>query len=334
MPIEHVPNDAENNDFPFAYLPSINTDTRQEHIIGEGWESVVKQLGPNVVLKEVNHFDSQGNQRSQEKITSLRSVDRVEEMTLSQARLEEIFGTEHFARASFIYSKDQNGKEGYVLVQRLINGETLANLIGTEYSNTQEMILKNREQFMDIVWGLKKSFIEFGVPIDFHPGNLIREDETGNLVIMDTGIPSEVYRVITDEGATERAATALEHVYKRMERIQKYENFLHLSAEEKRYLNEKYQITDDEYKDSISNIDRIRQENGIEIEVESDPVGNFLNSIFGERQEVSGREIHDYALQILGPKQPTQSQESILKKLNGMSSVTGDRGFWRKLIDL
>jgi hypothetical protein len=334
MPIQHVPNEGQNYEFPFAFLPSKDIETNGEYVIGKGWESIVKQLGPDWVIKEANPFNLQGKERSQEMLDFLREPERVKEMTETQVKLEEIFGKEHFARSFFVYGRDQNGKEGYMLVQRLIQGRTLADLIGTEYTDTQDMISKNREQFMDIVWGLKKSFIEFGVPLDFHPGNLMRDEKSGNIVITDTGIPIEEYRILTDVEITKRTANILENAYGRMEKISWYEELLQLTDEEKKSLNEKYSITDELLEQKVRNIDGIRTEKGIDISNGETPADKLLDSIFGSRKEVTGREIYDYAIQVLGSNQPTESQKAVLDELDKQGNIQGDRDHWRRIIDL
>ncbi len=333
MGIEHIENRGENNEFPFAYLPSKDIETNKEKVIGTGWESQVKMLGPEWVIKEVNPFNSRGEERSQDMLDHLRNPERVKEIMGIQDKFGEIFGEEHFARSYFVYGKDQNGKEGYILVQKFIPGKVLSEIIGTEYKDTQEMVEKNREQFKDIVWGLKKSFIEFGVPLDFHPGNLIKNEKTGNIMIMDTGIPTQEFRAISSDENSDRILNTFENAYRRLERMDRYEKFLNLTKEEKTELNNKYSITDEKYKNSVKNLDEMKNEKGLEINV-ANPVDQLLNKIFGERQEIAGQELYDYALKLLGKNEPTESQKSILEELKKQGSILGDRSHWKSIIEL
>ena len=333
MGIEHIENTGENNEFPFAYLPSKDTETNKEKIIGTGWESQVKRLGPDWVIKDVNPFNQRGEERSQEMLDHLRNPERVKEIMGIQDKFGEIFGEEHFARSYFVYGKDQNAKEGYILVQKFIPGKALSDMIGTEYKDTQEMIENNREQFKEIVWGLKKSLIEFGVPLDFHPGNLIKNEKTGNIVIMDTGIPSQEFRAITSDENSDRILNTFENAYRRLERMDRYEKFLNLTEEEKISLNKKYDITEEKYESSIRNLDEMKNEKGLNIEVVN-PVDQLLNRIFGERQEIAGQEIYDYALKVLGKNEPTESQKNILEELKKQGTVLGDRSHWKSIIEL
>ncbi|MBI2414532.1 hypothetical protein HYV31_01640 [candidate division WWE3 bacterium] len=334
MSIEHIPNTGQNdNEFPFSYLPSKDTETDEEKIIGKGWESQVKILGHDWVLKEVNPNTSTGEPRSQEMLDFLRNPDRVKKMQSDQNKLETIFGKEHFARSYFVLGKDQHDKEGYMLVQKFIPGKVLGELIGTEYVNTQEMVSKNREQFMDIVWGVKKSFIEFGVPLDFHPGNVIRSDTTGNLIIMDAGFPSEEDEVIKIHLVTKRTQDAFKNSYERLERISRYEKFLQLTPEEKDILDKKYNITDLDYQKRLQDIDKSRLAKGIELDVEEGPVDKLLNNIFGERQEVTGQELYEYALKVLGATPQTEAQKKILEEIKNQGSFFGDRLHWKQIIE-
>jgi hypothetical protein len=334
MSIEHIPNTGQNdNEFPFSHLPSIDSETAKEKIIGKGWESQVKSLGPDWVIKEVNPNSSTDKPRSQEMLDFLRNPDRVKKMQSDQNKLEGIFGVSHFARSHFVYGKDQNDKEGYMLVQKFIPGKILGDLIGTDYVNTQEMILKNRDQFMDIIWGIKKSFVEFGVPLDFHPGNVMKNDTTGNLVIMDAGFPSEEYDVIKDDIVTERTQNAFKNSYERLERISRYEELLQLTLEEKEKLDKKYNINDENYKKRIQDIDQSRIDKGIEMDIESNGVDILLNNIFGDRQEVTGQELYEYALKVLGATPPTESQKKILEEIIKQGTFLGNKIHWKQLIE-
>ena len=335
MSVEHIPNTGQdNNEFPFSHLPSKDSETGEEIIVGTGWESQVKRLGPDWVLKEVNLYNNTGKERSQGMLDYLRNPDRVKKMTFEQNKLEDIFGEDHFAKSQFVYGKDRNNKEGYMLMQKFIPGKVLGDLIGTEYANTQEMISKNREQFKDIVWGLKKSFVEFGMPLDFHPGNLMKNDTTGNITIMDAGIPSEEYEFIKNDVTNERTPNAIDNAYKRLERISRYENFLQLTLEEKENLDKKYNISDEDYNKRVQDIDTIRISKGIEIDIKESPVDQFLNSVFGDKQEVTGQSVFESALKLLGSNTPTESQKYILEKIKKQNTTLGDRSHWKQIIDL
>lgn len=335
MEVEHIPNKGQdNNEFPFAYLTSKDKETGEDLVLGTGWESIVKRLGPDWVLKEVNRFNSEGKERSQEMIDNLRGPERIQKTMKDQNKLEQIFGDEHFVKNYYIYGKDLKGEEGYIVVQKLVPGKSLSSLIGTEYSDTRDMVSKNREEIKEILWGLKKAFIEFGVPIDFHPGNLIKNEKTGNLVIIDTGIPSDEYRVITDSKVTERTVNTMENAYTRLTRMRRYEEYLHLNEEEKDSLDKKFNISDDSYRKRVEEIDRNRIEKNIKIDIDKDPVDKLLDSIFGEREEVNGQEIYDYAIRILGNNQPTEGQKIILEELKKQGTTLGNRSYWKSVVDL
>ncbi len=335
MEIEHIPNTGQNdNEFPFVYLPSKDKETGEDVVLGSGWESVVKMLGPDLVLKKVNRFNSSGEERSQEMIDYLTSPERIHKIMKDQQRLEDIFGEERFKKNYYINGKDPEGNDGYMTVQEFVPGKSLSSLIGTEYLDTKDMVSKNREEIKEIIWGLKKAFIEFGVPIDFHPGNLIKNEKTGNLVIIDTGIPSDEYRVITDSKVTERTVNTMENAYTRLTRMRRYEEYLNLTKDEKNELDIKFNVSDDSYRKRVEEIDRNRIEKNIQIDIDKDPVDKLLDNIFGEREEVNGQEIYDFAIKVLGTDQPTEGQKIILEELKKQGTTLGNRSYWKSVVGL
>lgn len=318
-------NTKQSNRWPLKVLPG--------KTIGSGYESEVFMIGDDMVMKKVNLVNAKGEERSLEMIKYLRSPERIKEMIHTQKILLDIFGEEHFEKTEFIYANDPDGNEGFLLFQKFIPGKVLSELIGTEYKDSKEMVEKNRDQFKDIVWGLKKAFIVFGVPIDFHPGNLIQNKNTGEIKVIDTGIPSDEYTVVSSDKIINRTINTFEIAYRRLERINRYERFLNLSDEEKDTLNQKYKITDADYESRIQNLDEFKIKKGLEINV-VDPVDQLLDTIFGMKEKVSGQEIFDYALKILGNNQPTDSQKNILGELQKQSTFLGDRSYWKNIIEL
>jgi hypothetical protein len=293
----------------------------------------VTKVDDNWVIKEINPNDPQGKKRSQEFIDYLGNPKRIKDIVRDQKKIGKIFGEEHFAKSYFRYEKDQSGKRSYIIVQRFIPGKVLSEMIGTDYKNTNEMIEKNREQFKDIVWGLKKTFIEFGVPLDFHPGNLIKNEKTGNIVIMDTGIPSREFKTINSDGNPDRVFNTFKNAYERLDRMSRYERLLNITEEEKSDLDIKYGITDKQYNDRLENLNDMKNKKGFEIDV-FNPVDELLNNIFGERDKVDGQELLNYALKILGKKEPTESQKNILDELKKQSTVLEDKAYWKNIIEL
>jgi hypothetical protein len=315
--------------FPFAYL--------QGEFIGKGAESIVKELGPDWVIKEVNPTDKQGNARSQKTIEWFRNPDRVRELNKEQIILEQLIGKEHFVRSYFIYGEDQNGNEGYMMVQKRIDGKTVRDLVGSEYSSPREMIYQNREQLMEIVWGVKKAFIELGVPVDFHDGNMIKETGTGRIVLVDCGFPSEENSRVFGTKVYEGINRTLANEYKRIDRIRYYETYLKLSEEEKQKLDTKHEVSDEAFNSRVQRIDAVREAKGIDIkELETErrkgTVEGMVDTIFGDKTKVTGNEVRDYALQMLGNEEPAPNQKLILDKLEKQGDLSQDKSYWIKLI--
>lgn len=321
--------ESETNYLPFAHQPG--------EVIGTGRESIVKELGPDWVIKEVNPLNARGENRSEGRMAWFRSPERVKGLSKEQEKLEEIFGKDHFPRAYFVYGKDAEGKEGYMMVQKRIEGDTMRDLIGDEYESEKDMIEQNREQYMAIVWGTKKAFVELGVPIDFHDGNMVRETNTGNIVLIDTGFPSEEGSFVFD-GEGHRAHHGLTRAYQRVDRIKQYENFLNLSQREIRELNEQYGLDETDFDNQIEKLDEVRDKLGIsaeEIETSKrkDTVGGFLDTVFGENEVVTGVEIIAEARERIGNTDIPKRTQTVLDRLEQEAGRSEGREYWKNLIE-
>jgi len=321
--------ESETTYLPFAHQPG--------ETIGIGRESVVKELGPDWVIKEVNPLNENGEKRSEGHMEWFRSPERVKSLSREQEKLEEIFGKDHFLRAHFVYGKDAEGKEGYMMVQKRIEGDTMRDLVGEEYSSTKEMIEQNREEYMEIVWGAKKAFIELGVPIDFHDGNMVKEASTGNIVLIDSGFPSEEGSFVFS-GEGRRANNALTRAYQRVDRIKEYEGFLGLGQREVEELNQKYGIDVEAFEGQTSKLDKARDKLGItaeEIEAgkRKDTVAGFLDTVFGETESVTGTDIITKAREVIGNTDIPKRTQRVLDRLEQEAERSEGREYWKNLIE-
>jgi hypothetical protein len=310
-------------EFPFS--EEIN-----EEVLGTGWESITKRIG-DWVVKEPNPVNLKGQERSQRMMDFLRSLKRIKRVSADQEKLAQIINKENFAKTHYVYGKyKKNEKPNYIAVQRYIPGTALTELIGTQYQNSQEMVANNREEFKELLWGVKKAFVEIGAPIDFHPGNIIRHENTKNLVIIDAGIPTEEYEIIKSEEDNKRTPNIFENIYERLQRIGRYEKYLNLSQQEEEKLNSKYNITTEQFDEKVREIDTLRIKKGIEIDTKRDRLDKTLDQMFGEKEEMTGQEILDYAIKVLGDKKPTKSQEIFLEKLKEKITTSGDKAYWKE----
>lgn len=313
-------------EFPFLNKPDPKP-------LGSGWESAPRKLGEKLVINEVNRFTSDGQERSQEMIEMLRSPERVKKMVNEQNRLENIINKENFAKTSFVYGKYREDEDPiYMPIHEYIPGETLGELIGDEYLNSEEMVSKNAEQMKEVIWSVKKTFVEIGLPIDFHPGNIVKEEKTNRLVIIDTGMPMEEYEIITSDEEDHRTQNIFERTYQIINRISRYEEYLNLTKDQKKELNSKYEITQEEFNKRVKEIDALKDKKGINIDPNKDRLDLAIDDMFGERNEMTGQEVIDYAQKVLGKRKPRKGQQILIEKLKKDPRISGDKSFWKEII--
>lgn len=320
------------SDMPFAH------DQGEE--IGSGYESIVRALGKDWVIKEVNPTDEQGEPLRQEYLDWARSPERSHRFTEEQRKLEEIFGLEHFARSYFVLGEDEEGNKGYIIIQRRVDGRTAESLIGDVYKTKRELVFQNRDEFMEIVWGAKKAFIEFGVPPDLHLGNLVREDKTGRMVMVDPGSPREEH-IIVFGISTPRTQDAIGFAYRRLEQLSRLEGYLRLSAQERHGLDTEYGIAHEQYVESFKKLEGVRESMGVSREqieefIRSRSLEAFLEYIVGEDKKVNATAIVRYVNEKAGENTiPEKTQ----KLLAGLAELPDDlkldaAGWERKITEL
>ncbi|MFC1755778.1 hypothetical protein ACFLZK_00080 [Patescibacteria group bacterium] len=226
--------------------------------IGSGYESIVRELGPDWVIKEINPYKPSGEKKSSGEINFSRSPERIKVINKNQERLEEIFGKEHFARTYFVKVEDKGNKDEYVMVQKRIKGTVFSEVAGIEFTSNKQMVESSREDFKNIIWGVKKATVELGVPMDIHAGNIMREEKTGRLVIFDSGVPSEEADLVFNSDL-DRAKRAFIRADRRINRIREYEGYLELTEEERKELNEKYDLNDEDFERQVEKVDEQKE---------------------------------------------------------------------------
>ena len=337
MPIEHIENTSQENEFPFAYLPSKDTNTGEEKIIGSGWESIVKKLGPNWVIKEVNSLDLMGNPKKSEAIERARDPQSISEKVKEQSRLEEIFSEEYFLKSHYVLGKNPQGKEEYMLVQKFIKGKTIDELISgdtREYASLGDLVLKNREQFKKIIWATKKAFLEFGAPLDFHTKNFMRNDITGKFVLIDSGEPSQDNKLFSNsETSINLPQEMVEGLFKRVNRINEIEEYLKLSEEERIKLDEEYNVSKEKIDEKIKQMqENLKERESARREKRKHDVENFLDTVFKGRGKVTGNEIVTEAIRIMGNDKIPDETQQIMDKLALIGESEGDKDYWLEQI--
>lgn len=306
--------------------------------VGKGRESTVWNLGPEWVIKNANRLNELGKTRTNEQIEKMRSAETIKTYNKEQQRLEEIFGKDNFRRTYFVYGKDLSGKEGYLAVQKMVVGEQLVK-DGESLNEGMErrLLLDNREEFKKIIWAVKKVIVEYGLPGDFHLGNLIKESVTGNLVFVDFGSPSmDSNFIFNDDSYESKSPYLIENAIKRLERLDRYVELLNLSKQEVEDLNSQFSFSEEEYDKRTRRLeDRVVELENIKKEIEvSDKVNAFLDKSFGtfDGGDISKAMMMDKIREIPTTLENSEAIKVLIDKLRDLDTVGGSKDLWRQIL--
>lgn len=306
-----------------------NAENTPKEPFGQGCEWIVEifEGDPDLVIKTVNPFNSDGGKRTDGELSWWNGERRKQNLEKDQEAFIKVFG-DSYVPLDYQYMTGKDGERSFIALQKRVRGISVDKLIGTnEYPNERIFLTKNREQIADMLWGAKKMFVDFGTPFDFHAGNMMQEDETGKLLLIDVGSPTMTTRAIfEEEHATDRIKVSknLFRSYKRLERIERYEEILNLSQEEKDVLDEKYGINPDDYfKTKKAILDR-QDKLGITDEELSklgkkmnETVEDIVDRAMNGKENVTGMEFAEFARKMIGNKTPTPGQETLLQLFEG-----------------
>ena len=325
-------------------IPFLNIQPEKERI-GKGYESIVFPLNEDWVLKRINRFENDGSPKSPDRIRYFNDLHASPEFQEEQDKLEKIFGKDYFYKTTYIKGNNEKGDLEWFGIQKRVHGETLKTLVSDRekriYRNQEEMVFKNREDMSEIIWGMKKAFIELGSPIDFHSQNLMRDERTGKVVIIDTGNPSQEARYIFEEsfhhGTKGRLEHSLESSYGRLHLLKEYERYLKLSQEEIDNLDKKYGINDELYNSQVRKLDERRDSIGISAQemqrrVEEGTAEGMMKKMFAGREEISGNDVLKFADERLKGQEVPKETKRLLERIKEMSKTTGDMKFWKGII--
>lgn len=316
--------------FPFAEKP-------EEKVIGSGGDSLVHRMGSDWVYKEVNPKNPAGGLRSPGYIQSARSRETVLSKMEEQQRLLNIFGKKHFVESHYVYGENPQGEREYMLVQKFIKGRNLDELIHgetPEYQSLAELVEDKREQFKHIVWATKKAIIEFGVPLDFNLDNFMLEEDTGNIVLIDSGSPAKDFEDLSKpEVAINIPEERVRGFLRRIGRIREIEELMHLTNAEKTELDSNFGISTGTANELMQQMERKMEEMGkIKQERRREEIGVFLDTVFGERNTVYGGDIVKAAIRILGEDEIPEKTRATIGLIKSQEHVEGDRQHWLELI--
>ncbi len=146
---------------------------------------------------------------------------------------------------SHCYSLMDPDKQTNVAIQKLVLGREMQELSRTELQALFEYE-SFRAQMLEIIWTIKRTYIEFGATPDFHLGNIIVTQD--RLLIIDTGLPSFFGGIAHSNCVPLIKKWVLEDMgLNQLKEIEEIESILEPTSEEIARLNEKYEITSKKY---------------------------------------------------------------------------------------
>lgn len=248
-------------------LPSYPFSETPGKIIGHGYSSIVRELGPDWVIKEFNPLKPDGTPKKAEEIALSQNPQHIKELQETQRILSQgiIYGSK-IIPTHWVLGKDENGNEKYFTIQKRFIGETLPYLQGPKrfYSFFNEHS-DLKQQMLELIWGSKRVLVETGVCDDLHMGNIALVDKDGNfpkLILFDVPNLIRLQKIIYGEPPASKEAKIfiLDNMEKRLERLQKYEQGLDITEEEKLALDQKFEIESSKYSDIVRNLLQMKEQ--------------------------------------------------------------------------
>ena len=315
--------------FDFGYAPGKE--------IGKGYESIVKEFGGGWVTKGVNPIDIFTKEpKSEVRLAKLKSREEAERVVREQQVLERLMGYERFRRMVYVEVKGDDGKPEYRALQKKVDGiELLKEMHSRKISEERELI-ENRDEMLEVLWGSKAVLVHYGVPIDFHLGNFMREKGTNTVQVIDAGSPASVADNMT-KGSVEDRKRVFLRVMRRVRRMERTEKILNPSDDERERLGKRYGVTTDELTETRAKLRVIQKDLGVtdkEVAAASERewTSVFLDRVFGDRQLVTGRRMVWEAMKLAGDAPLDARAIVVLNKLRVQADMLHDRDYWEGLI--
>jgi hypothetical protein len=245
--------------------------------INRGYVSIVKEFGPDWVIKEFNPLKPDGTPKEESSYERSQGPSHIKELQETQRILSQdfIYGNK-LIPTHWVLDSDENGKEKYFALQKRFRGETISEIIqnGDQSLKYNERFKKFfnenpdlRKQMLELMWGTKRALVEMGVFDDFHLGNIAIVKEEGippKLKIFDIQNLIRTQRVLYKEppAPIESRRNVLNKVEKHSSRLEKYENWLGVTEEERSHLDQKFGIGDNKYSTIVKNLLLMKEQLG------------------------------------------------------------------------
>lgn len=202
----------------------------------------------------------------------LRSPKLVRLRVNDYRKLKELLGERLVTTDYIIGHSTRDGKPTVYIHQPFIHGMTLLEF--KKQAIEVDFSASPRQHMLQIVWAAKKACVEFGIPFDLNPQNILQEEDTKALFLIDTFPPTFIAQLIGIQpvGKTKKDASQ-EHsfivaaksqflscllvrfaVITMLEEIEHWERRMQPSASEKARLDGAFSIHDARYQAQIQNI--------------------------------------------------------------------------------
>jgi hypothetical protein len=237
--------------------------------LGRGFESIVKELGPDWVIKEFNPLKPDGTPKHEKAYEMSQTEANIKELQETQQFLQSdlIFG-ENLIPIYWVLGRDEDGNKKYFTVQKRFNGDTLENIIESQdsrekYDNRFDQFFVEhpelRSQMLRLIWGSKKALVEMGVFDDFHPDNIAvvdEEDGKQRLEIFDIQNMVKTRRLLYEDPncPLESKQNILKNTERHASRLERYQKWLNVTEEEKQVLDTEFGIETSAYENTVSRL--------------------------------------------------------------------------------
>ncbi|HSX39141.1 MAG TPA: hypothetical protein VLI92_00955 [Candidatus Saccharimonadales bacterium] len=235
--------------------------------IGRGYTSIVKELGPDWVIKEFNPLKPDGTPKDKEAFEKSQNPSHIQDLQETQRILSQdsIYGSK-ILPTYWVLRDDQNGKEKYITIQKRFKGETLEALRDqkrfTKFFNENRDL---REQMLELMWGSKKALVEMGICDDLHVGNIAlveKDGKTRELMLFDIPNLIEFQKILYGQppASTKVRKYILAIMETRASRLEKYEKWIDVTEEEKLALDQKFGIENGKYSNVVNNLLQMKKQ--------------------------------------------------------------------------
>jgi len=215
----------------------------QGEILGQGAESIVRKYGDHYVIKEIQTTDKEGKSKNPTELTIRKSSEFINSLRQDQDRLLAIYD-DQLLETQFITGLDDQENETQYRLQERINGRNASEEMKEIGKNNFRE--KHRKELLRLLYATKKATVELGMPIDMHGDNIVVENESEKLKIIDFGAPTMTLQKLKDYPDVERRNKSYKHTAKIYSQLIAFEEEMNMTDEERSELSKTYEYGEEE----------------------------------------------------------------------------------------